>query len=607
MTVHKINNVFLKKSNLARLPVFLTLLLAAVSCKDSVQVSEMTMPIRLNLLAFDGRPLESGTEAGLFASSPVSIDNVMCVIATDGTAQSEKELNWALGQTDTFPVLAYSPYDPSFVGMSIVNWPFPKDQSTAQSYANANLMSGIGTGKPAMDLNIRLEHEMTSLQFRIENRLAGDSIANVFAYGFSCDCTFNLYNGELSAGGDVTTITAFRPHKDVDFFCLLYPPQAASPFFLIEMKSGRKFYMGVQADIPVLKGGIVGITGMQIDAGTPEASYSETAMVNITQWTNAGLPELLGFSNELSLSQLDSVKTDGSSYFVSCIGPATVTHVESWGENGCMAILEDGSAAKKIYALCKETYLPKGSIARGIIDGYRTMTDDGPLYHYINLSQASVMKGGTLPLTEGSVGSLADSIGQLRYRRMMFHNVEVESDIEGDVGLIVQNGTPVKLLVPGNDTRLRAGSRGNLTAYPDIAGGEVVLVAYDHSSLDSLALPVVETCFTADSVCGVYSVDKDGNAVPVLSEAWNSLCVSTGKYADAVMTQFLDLDSGKLTVLVLTLGNSPVVGHDYMLSSYGTGQSDDGVTYRCLRCMKQTQGMVWLLDEENMTGYILRI
>lgn len=599
--------MYLNKLRFPRLIILMTLLLAAVSCKEGVQVSEMAMPMRLNLLGYDGRPLESGTKAGLFASSPVSMDNIMCEIATDGSANPAQELNWALGQTDTFPVLAYSPYDPSFNGMSIVDWQFPLDQSTFESYSKANLMSGIGTGKPAVDLNIRLEHEMTSLQLRFENRISGDTIASVFAYGFSCNCRFNLFNGELSVSGDATTIAAYRPDEDVDFFCLLYPPQPVNIIFLAVMTSGRKFYIGVDAHIPTLKGGTVGISGMILDANTPESSYSQTAAVNIAQWTDTGLPDFLYFADEQPLARLDEVETDDMSYFVYCLNPVSVTYVESWGQNGCMAIFEDMSGAKKMYALCNGASLSKGNTVRGVIDGYRTQADDGPLYHYVNLSQASVYGNGSLPMTPGTIASLGDSIGQLRYRRMLFRDVSIESDIEGDMGQVVQNGNRIKVIIPGNDGKVRAGSRGDLIAHPDIVGGETVLVVYDRGSLDSIPLPVVETAFTAMTDCGVYSVDPDGNASASFSESQESVCVSYLNRAGALLTQILDCESGRLTVLKLSYSNVVTAGRDYVLSRSDKSDGRNCLTDKKLRCLKSASGLVWLLDVENMTGYILRL
>ena len=123
------------------------LALIMCGCKDNKP--ELGAPVTVRVMGVDGRTdLDPGLMIGLYVGDPVNVSNVPMTVNEQGFAMPDRELRWKFDQKSDARFFAYAPYDASLSGTDAVTMDFPVDQSTANGFMWANMLTAEVSASP---------------------------------------------------------------------------------------------------------------------------------------------------------------------------------------------------------------------------------------------------------------------------------------------------------------------------------------------------------------------------------------------------------------------------------------------------------------------------
>ncbi len=581
--------------------------LLAAGCRDSRngKSGKTGTPVSLKVFGVSGMVVQDGTAVGVTAGYPIEAYNLECKVAGKGLLTSERDFNWGYDQSSNSVFLAYSPYNAGYTeDQQPAVFKMETDQSTEKGFAAANLMVGMTSGNPqTRSLSINMKHVMCAMQVNFDNR-TDDEIAGVTVAGLIVDGKLDLLTGSLTASGVTGLITPMKSPAGDDTYCFLFIPQSSTPRYSITMKSGKKYTFTYSTPISPYPGKVMHKSDIIISDDTPEANILDDYTAGLSAWNTDGMPDFPQSGPRVDLLHMKDITTDEDGYFSAYLKPVTVTHTERIGDGPMGVILEDESMARFIW-LYPGTEVEVGCRVSGFVQGYMSSTPDGELtVSYLYLEDASVSEpNATLPLQEGTFGSVNDRIDSLSYRRMLFRDVTLTQAFEGDRAQFSQGGVTLPVICPAGGPAMSVGTSGDLTGFPAYVGNTPSIMVYDPESFSTVNRADSAGAFGSIAVTGVYDLSNPELPAALISDS-GSIQTSFRTSPDYVSMQWADFDAGR-AVIVANYEYDYQPGHIYetYLGTNGDVELPHGSFLTT--CVKLSGGMVWLVDETSRLGFII--
>ncbi|MBO7436620.1 MAG: fimbrillin family protein [Bacteroidaceae bacterium] len=583
-------------------------LLMLSGCKD--EKPQYGAPISLRVTGVMGRPdLDAGLKLGLFVDEPVKADNVPLTVQQNGVVVADGDLKWMFNQTQSSRFFIYAPYDPSFSGQEIVTFNAPQDQSTEDKLLEGNLLTAISSGSPKdQAVNLKLKHAMTAMNVSFDNR-SGYRIDSISVGGFMTEGSLNLLTGTLTATGGKARITPLRSSADENSFSFIYIPQNTTPVFRVFLSSGKTIVFTFNKDCHEYPGSIIKMQ-LQIDESTPSANMLALNGVNLTQWTDNGVPAFTELPAYINLDGLKNVEPDmdRDGFFSAYLNKVTVTAVDRTSADVLGLILEDSTKAIHVWA-DNDSPLTEGNTIVGPVLGLMNKTDEGEVnISHFYTSYATVRKTDELPLTVGTFRDVSRTPAQWEYRRMLFKGVTLQAAFRNDRAVFAQNGTRMSVICPGIDIQLAQGARGNLIGFPVISGTDIMIMVYDQSVFNLFSKEVVNNTLTNETVFGLYDMSMRDTALYAMTGTDRELQYSSRRMKAGLFMQVADTHNGEAHVfLVYDCPEEPLVGHEYTVAFNATGNSQKKSFTVMMECIKSEDNRAWLIDRQNDYGLVIAL
>lgn len=185
--------------------------------------------------------LELGDQVGLFASDPVSANNVK--LTWDGTALvPETRIFWTPGDERTVYFRAYYPYDPEKIdGWSefFVN----ADQSTHALFTASDFMAATTASRSSDGVvSFNFQHRFSKIIIHLDNQLQGLEITDIFLSNVRGRVTGDpngIYN-TIGTPGTIKTCKATTPEGE-PVWAVIIPEQNCQPQLMITTADGKQF------------------------------------------------------------------------------------------------------------------------------------------------------------------------------------------------------------------------------------------------------------------------------------------------------------------------------------------------------------------------------
>ena len=185
--------------------------------------------------------LELGDQVGLFASDPVSANNVK--LTWDGTALvPETRLFWTPGDERTVYFRAYYPYDPEKIdGWSefFVN----ADQSTHALFTASDFMAATTASRSSDGVvSFNFQHRFSKIIIHLDNQLQGLEITDIFLSNVRGRVTGDPNGNYNTIGtpGTIKTCKATTPEGE-PVWAVIIPEQNCQPQLMITTADGKQF------------------------------------------------------------------------------------------------------------------------------------------------------------------------------------------------------------------------------------------------------------------------------------------------------------------------------------------------------------------------------
>lgn len=578
-------------------------------CKDDKP--QYGAPMSLKVYGVTGRAnLSPGLTMGLSVSEPVGANNVKLTVSSTGTIESD-EVRWGFDQSSSSRFFVYSPFNESYTGKEEVTISVPADQSTAEKMIKANLLTAVASGGPAdKSVNIKMNHAMTAMSVAFDNR-SGEKITSVTVKRFQNQGKLNMITGELVASGGVANITPMRSPYDENVFSFIYVPQDVIPVFEVKLESGKVICFDFQDNsVHQYPGKIIRMSGLLITDKTPEDNLLPLSGVNMTQWTQNGIPEFPAPNPFLTLAELQNVVPDeyNDNIFSANLNMVTVTAVDRTDVNYLGLILEDKSKAVHVWAY-PNSKLSEGNTIIGPIMGFMEKPSDDE-YHisYFYTTEATIGKADKLPCTDGKFSELKENIGDWEYRRMQFRNVVIEEEFENDRAIFIQDTSRISVVCKGVGCTPAKGAKGNLIGFPVRLGSDIVIMVYDDSQFDSFVKNSIDNELTRSTAYGMYDVSDPDTAVYVIKGADKQMQHSVRYYSIGRSMQVTDLKSGESHLFFIYGQNgSMTVGREYTVAFNVQGKSLLKGTTMTMECIKVDDNTAWLVDKSGNNGLVFAL
>ena len=599
---------------LRRMACMVCLALIMWGCKDSKP--EFGAPVTVRVVGVDGRAdLDPGLMIGLYVGEPVNADNVPMTVNEMGFAIPDKELRWKFDQKADARFFAYAPYDASLSGTNAVTMDFPVDQSTTQGFMGAIVLTAETSASPKNTyVNLRMEHAMTAMMVSFDNR-TGQNITSLTATGFQTEAQLDILTGRLSAIGSKSPIIPLRSPDGTDSFCFLFPPQDVTPVFKVGFESGKTITVTYENYCheysgKIIRMGTVKLTETMLDDPNQNIQILPLQGINITQWSETGIPAFNVVNEYITLSQLDKVVPDANdnNFFSAYLKKVTVTAVDNTNPQSAGLILEDSTRAIHVWAN-EKCSLTVGNTVVGPVLGYMDKSQDGDIYISNFLaSYATVSKTDTLPCTEVTVSQITSAPRQrYEYRRVILRDVFLKSGFQNDMAVFVQDSKEFNVVCQGMNTDIAMGSRGNLIGFPVWSGNDLTLMVYDKEQFSSFIKDPIENVLTCRTGYGLYSISSmPDTAVYNFEGRERGLQFSFCKYENSRSFQVVQPVSGELHhYYVYDCPDAPVLGHTYTVAYNVVGNSGEHGRTISMECIKVDDERVWLFGESAAKGLVL--
>ena len=185
--------------------------------------------------------LELGDQVGLFASEPVSANNVK--MTWDGTSLiPETRIFWTPGDERKVTFSAYYPYDPEKGGDNpefFVN----ADQSTHELFTASDFMVATTASKSSDGVvSFNFQHRFSKIVIHVDNQLQDLQIADIYlsnVRGRVSGDTYGNYN-TIGFPGTIKTCKATTLEGE-PVWAVIIPAQYCQPHLLITTTDGKQF------------------------------------------------------------------------------------------------------------------------------------------------------------------------------------------------------------------------------------------------------------------------------------------------------------------------------------------------------------------------------
>ena len=580
-------------------------IMALSGCKDDKP--KYGAPMNVNIFGVSGRSnLDPSLKIGLFVGEPVGIDNVALKVSATGMVEPEKDIKWAFDQSQSSRFFAYAPYSESFTGQETVNVSVPADQSTEEKMLEGNLLLGITSGGPKENaVNIKLKHAMTAMTVTIDNR-SGSEIESLSVSGFMTTGQLNLITGTLKATEDKKTITPMRSPDDKNSFCFIYIPQDVTPYFAVTLSSGKTMSFTYDNYCHEYPGNIVKMK-LQIDESTPEVNILEMTGVTLSQWIQNGVPSFGGAPIYTNLAGLKDVVPAKDGFFSAYLNKVTVTAVDETSDNVLGVILEDSTCAIHVWTN-ENSKLEVGNTIVGPELGLMDKPSDDEFHiSYFHADYATIGKTDSLPYTIGTFAGLAENIGALEYRRMVFEDAVLEEYFDyDDRAIFVQDGVRMSVICPDVENNLNEGTKGDLIGFPIRVGSDITIMVYEEDQFDLFVKDAPDNALTRESTPGLYDISDPESAEYVVTGTDAELQFSIRHREEVYSLQVADTRNGEVFVFIVSeMESVPIAGHEYRVAFSAIGNSVQKGSYMYMECVKVDDDRAWFVDDEGEYGLII--
>lgn len=232
--------------------LLLATLMAFCSCDQVGSLSDLSQEQQEQLAAINfkfnidawgtERQLESGDRFGLFAGTPINVNNVLMTYESDGTFKCAQEVKWNLdSKTTSITFAAYAPYSASY-SSGVGTFQVQSDQTTPDAVKASDLMTAsIKLSSRQNLITLDFSHKMARLSFYFDNR-SGYDIESVTVLDVCQKASFNLTKGEVST----TTFTSssikagkYMSSSSKTYYSVLIAPQSAKPRIKVSLSGGK--------------------------------------------------------------------------------------------------------------------------------------------------------------------------------------------------------------------------------------------------------------------------------------------------------------------------------------------------------------------------------
>ena len=600
--------------NLRHMACAVCLALIMCGCKDSKP--ELGAPVTVRVMGVDGRTdLDPGLMIGLYVGDPVNVSNVPMTVNEQGFAMPDRELRWKFDQKSDARFFAYAPYDASLSGTDAVTMDFPVDQSTANGFMWANMLTAEVSASPKSTyVNLKMEHAMTAMTVSFDNR-TGQNITSLTATGFQTEARLDILTGSLSGTGGKSPIIPLRSPDGSDSFCFLYPPQDVEPVFKVGFESGQTITVTYENYChkyagKIIRMGTVKLTESMLNDPNQNIQILPLNGISITQWSESGIPAFNVVNEYITLSQLDRVEPDANdnNFFSAYLKKVTVTAVDNTNPQSAGLILEDSTRAIHVWANEKST-LTVGNTVVGPVLGYMDKTQDGEIYISNFLaSYATVSKTDTLPCTEVTVSQIrAVPRQRYEYRRVLLRDVFLKSGFQYDMAVFVQGSNEFSVVCQGMNTEMADGSKGNLIGFPVWSGDDLTLMVYDKEQFNKFSKDPIENVLTSRTEYGLYYISSMPDTAYYSFEGYQrGLQFVSGVYKNGRSLQVTSPAAGySRFVYIYDCSDVPVLGHTYTVSFNLIGNSAESGGTVSMECVKADDERAWFIDKSSTKGLVL--
>lgn len=199
---------------------------------------------------------EKGDMVGLFAASPLNLDNVpLTAIGGGAGLTSEKPLYWDCDQTEATSFKAYYPYDKNLkLSGEELLFSIESDQSTKEGYGASDFMFASTSASPADEsVSLVFGHKLSKLSISIDNQ-SGDTIGDVSIEGVMTEVAIDAANGlplgSSHADQSAVVVKPFvvRDSSKVTLSCIV-PPQKSELLLSVTMGDGSVRSFLTSADL----------------------------------------------------------------------------------------------------------------------------------------------------------------------------------------------------------------------------------------------------------------------------------------------------------------------------------------------------------------------
>lgn len=179
------------------------------------------------------------TQAGLFIGEPVSVENAILNIGTDGKVTSEPKIYWADGQTKSSDFLAYSPYNPEYVTGNTMIFDVREDQTTEAGLTASDLYIASTSARPSdKAVSLDFKHAMCQMLIYFNNQ-TGKDINSVTFKGLKSTLSIAIPGGIMSTTDRTADIKACRD-TELGCFKAIVPAQTCTLSIEIILSGGKK-------------------------------------------------------------------------------------------------------------------------------------------------------------------------------------------------------------------------------------------------------------------------------------------------------------------------------------------------------------------------------
>lgn len=187
------------------------------------------------------RALETGDQVGLFASAPISENNVLLTVGDFGSLVAIKEMKWKIDSTiSSVSFLAYTPYSSNYHNHN-VTFTAKADQTNADAVKASDLMiAKVEAKMPASSVDFTFSHKMVRIAIYLDNR-SGKEIQSVSVGKISLNAALDLSEGKVAAAdsaGSATVKLGKYSKSGAEYYAAIVAPQTCNPVIKVTLSDG---------------------------------------------------------------------------------------------------------------------------------------------------------------------------------------------------------------------------------------------------------------------------------------------------------------------------------------------------------------------------------